>query len=356
MVEKFGYLAVLISFLTSCSAPPGAWEEMVLRDDDERLYLSSSELENRGPYVRGPYGARNLFDGNIKTCWSEGAKSDGIGESICVALEKETKNIILQNGYAKNTEVFIANNRVKEAELSILAGINIPGEVTETGVLFNTLQYKKTKTIILEDSPEPQTIAFPFKWRSLVKFRTAAIRSFRKLHRKKLTGIKQSPQAVLILQLKILSIYKGTKYDDTCITSISFQNKTGPDSKKHKTQVKIYVNKSQNAILINTGSGEPQTLVRDPKSIFQIVDVSKDSNWLIAIHMPANISHTRVETDYHLYNVALREKIPSSFISEGAGELYGFKGVNENTILMYADNKKMKDEKILLSKIYDKLK
>ncbi len=356
MIKILKCLALGILFPAACSTPPNLWEEMILRNDGGRLYLSSSELENRGPYVRGPYGVHNLFDGNPSTCWSEGAKSDGIGESICVSVDEGIKNFILQNGCAKNDEVFKANNRIKEAEISLLAGINIPGEMTETGVLFHALRYKKTKIIILEDSPKPQKINFPFKWKSLIKFKNSALRSFKKTQREKLAAMKQEPQAVFILQLKILSVYKGSKYDDTCLTSLSFENKISKDKPASVNQTKIYVNESQNAILMTDPNGKTETLVRNPKSIFQIVEVSPDKKWLIAIHMSANISHTRVETDYHLYNTELRKKIPSALISDGAGELYGFYGSGEDIFLMYADNKKMTDRKIALSEIYDKLK
>lgn len=356
MLKEFKYLTVSICFIAACSTPPNTWEEMTIRDDGGHLYLSSSELENRGPYVLGPYGAHNLFDGNSATCWSEGAKSDGIGESVWISVKEGTKSIVLQNGYAKNKEVFLSNNRIKEAEISILAGINIPGEVTETGSLFNTLLYKKTKTIILKDSPDSQKIAFPFKWKRLLKFKKSALRSFKKTHREKLAGVKQAPQTALILRLKILSVYSGTKYDDTCLTAFLFDDHTPEAKTSPENKTKIYVNESQNAILMTDENDITETLARDTKSIFQIVDISPDKQWLIVIHMPANISHTRVETDYQLYNTELRKKIPGSIISDGIGELYGFDGNGENIFLMYADNKEMTDKKINLSEIYDKLK
>jgi len=356
MVKKIKCLAVSICFIAACSTPQAPWEEIILRDDSGQFYLPSSELENRGPYVLGPYGAHNLFDANTATCWSEGAKSDGLGESVWVSIKEGTKGIILQNGYAKNEEVFRANNRIREAEISILAGINIPGEVTETGVLFNVLRYKKIKTILLKDSPARQKIAFPFKWKRLVKFKKSALRSFKKTHREKLAAVKQEPQTMFIIRLKILSVYSGAKYDDTCLTAFLFDDHAPEVKTSLEDNTKIYVNESQNAILMTDENGKTETLVRDTKSIFQIVDISPDKKWLIVIHMPANISHTRVETDYQLYNTELRKKIPGSLIADGAGELYSFDGDGENIFLMYADNKKMMDKKINLSKIYDKLK
>ncbi|MBA3065747.1 hypothetical protein KJ633_01350 [bacterium] len=354
MIKLLKCLALGIFFPAACSTPQNLWEEMMMRDAGGRLYLSSSELENRGPYVRGPYGAHNLFDGNSATCWSEGAKSDGLGESVCVSIKEGTKSFILRNGYAKDLELFNSNNRIKNAEISIFTGINIPGEATETGVLFRALQYKKIKKIVLADTPAKQEIAFPFKWKSLIKFRNSELRSFKKINRKKLAAIKQEPRAVFILQLKILSVYKGNKYDDTCLTSLSFENITD-DEHAVENQANIYVNESQNAILITDKNGKTETLVSDPKSIFQILEISPDKKWLIAIHMDANISHTRVETNYYLYNTELRKKIPSSYIANGVGELYGFDGSGEEIFLLYADNKEMTDKKIALSEIYNKL-
>ncbi|MDO9513739.1 MAG: hypothetical protein Q7J59_03905 [Elusimicrobiota bacterium] len=357
MNKTVKYLAVSISFIAACSSPQkNLWEEIILRDGYGHLYFSSSELENRGAYVRGLYGAHNLFDGNSATCWSEGAKDDGLGESVSIAIKEETKIIVMQNGYAKSDKIFKDNNRIKQAELSILAGIHIPGEVTETGVLFNALPYKKTKTITLEDSSKPQKINFPFKWKKLIKFKNSAARQFKKINREKLAGVKQEPRAVFILRIKILSVYPGDKYDDTCLSSISFENKIEIIESPGEKQTKIYVDESQNAILMTDENGRTETLVRDPKSIFQIVDVSADGKWLIAIHMPADISHTRVETDYRLYNTEMKKQVPQRLIADGAGELYGFDGKGENIFLMYADNKEMTDKRIALSGIYYKIK
>jgi len=357
MNKKSKYLTLMIAFIAACSAPKKIpWEEILLRDGTGYLYHSSSELENRGPYVRGLYGAHNLFDGNPATCWSEGAKGAGMGESVSIAIDEGTKVIILRNGYAKSDRFFRDNNRIRQAELSILAGIHIPGEVTETGLLFSALPFTKTKTITLTDSMKPQKIDFPFNWKTLERFKRTAERRFKKINRDKLSAAGQEPRTVFILRLKILSVYSGDKYDDTCLSGISFENKSDSAEMRRETAKKIYVDESQNAILMTDEDGHTETLVRDTKSIFQIVDISDDGKWLIAIHMPADISHTRVETDYRLYNTELKKMVPSKLIADGSGELYGFDGKGEDTVLLYADNKEMTDKRIAISRIYDKIK
>lgn len=127
------------------------------------------------------YRAANAFDWSASTAWGEGVKGDGIGESL-VAEFGETvkiKSIGIVNGFAETHaslgNLYTLNNRVKKAKLIFDDGEEIlafeDGKETEQKIGLNSAH--KTKS---------------------VKF-------------------------------VILEIYKGAKWDDTLISSVSFYDK-----------------------------------------------------------------------------------------------------------------------------------
>ena len=127
------------------------------------------------------YEATNL--GSIKpdTPWVEGVPGDGIGEKITLSWQtwKEADGsdggigcLIFSNGYISYDKpyLFEKNNRVKEIEIKDISGkFNFIAEI--------------------EDTPDLQLIFLPYVSDKL--------------------------------EIKILSVYKGTTYDDTCINFIS---------------------------------------------------------------------------------------------------------------------------------------
>jgi hypothetical protein len=79
---------------------------------------ASSTLLHRQPES---YGAANLMDENLITAWCEGKEDDGIGESITFTFREPRKveRIGIVVGYAKSSEVFRANNRVKAVTITL---------------------------------------------------------------------------------------------------------------------------------------------------------------------------------------------------------------------------------------------
>ena len=140
------------------------------------------------------YGPENLIDKTDRS-WCEGANGDGIGSKITIHFVKESKieSLFIKNGFG-DPEYFSMNNRVKE--------IRVRGDIGKCDCT-------------LKDSPEFQEV----KLKEPVSGRTIVI--------------------------EILSVYKGTKYSDTCFTEISFENlKIKPcekigDFKSMKVELKV---------------------------------------------------------------------------------------------------------------------
>lgn len=119
------------------------------------------------------YFPSNAVDVNSNTAWVEGAPDAGIGEWISFEnnVAKEISYIQIKNGYTKNEEVFWANNRLKKIRIEFSNDDPI--------------------IVILKDGYERGNNVYLNK------------------------TVKTTS-----LKITILDVYKGQKYDDTCISEI----------------------------------------------------------------------------------------------------------------------------------------
>jgi hypothetical protein len=145
--------------------------------------LSCAKYSNQ-PYIylnaetglkdeKGNYFFGNLIDGS-REAWCEGVKGSGIGQNLTFQFAKNTEfnAFYIKNGM-DDLQGFGERNRVKEFQLSLSVDDSLTIPVKDTGD-FQRLALKKT-----------------------------------------FSG--------LIFNLKIISVYKGSKFDDTCISEISFR-------------------------------------------------------------------------------------------------------------------------------------
>ncbi|WP_085044191.1 NADase-type glycan-binding domain-containing protein [Ensifer aridi] len=70
------------------------------------------------------YRSANLGDGALSTAWVEGSSGDGIGESIVVSFDeaRTITKIALVNGYAKSSDIFRKNSRVRDLIIRTSSG------------------------------------------------------------------------------------------------------------------------------------------------------------------------------------------------------------------------------------------
>ena len=102
---------------------------------------ASSALKDVNGFSHGP---ENLYDGDVSTAWIEGIWGPGIGESITFQYEypMRFRRIMITNGYAKSSDLFYKNGRVKELLVEAADGIKY--------------------TFTLEDSMQEQSIGLPY--------------------------------------------------------------------------------------------------------------------------------------------------------------------------------------------------
>ncbi len=138
--------------------------------EEDTLSVSSEYRDDSDSFPSG-----NLLSTDDFKPWVEGVPGDGIGEEIVVqdkdAASPRYTGFIISNGFVsyEKPHLFLYNNRVKK-------------------ILISDLDGSRVFEVDLPDSPVPQFIQFKEKY----------------------TGIK----------LRILEVYKGEKWDDTCINFI----------------------------------------------------------------------------------------------------------------------------------------
>lgn len=152
---------------THLPRPRAAGESCTRRRGD--IYCVSSTLAPQGRYS---YEVARMMDGRESTAWVEGKRGQGIGEWIVVEFDKpqQAMQIDISNGLGKNKDIYSKNSRVKEIEVRFSNG--------------------QTRRFMLADKAREQRL-----------------------------GLGGSPQTMWV-QIKILSVYPGWKYQDTAISEL----------------------------------------------------------------------------------------------------------------------------------------
>jgi len=175
----------------------------------KKIY-ASSEINKR-------YRIENIVDGDITTCWAT-RLNGGIGEQVLFGdphmpggyIRYSLAGIILYNGYCKSKELYYKNNRIKKLRIDIYRVIVYPIE-TEKGLRWYTknedINLIYTKRVILPDK---------FLYKNEIYFNKNLEKDFKNTLKQK--GIE--PDYLLLFTIE--EIYKGTKYNDLCVSEIKF--------------------------------------------------------------------------------------------------------------------------------------
>lgn len=143
------------------------------------------------------YNGKNSIDNNSQTAWVEGALGPGIFDTIMFDIAPtgsggkdfgyyKIKRLGIINGYAKSPELFVKNNRIKKLFVQI-EFIDRP-----SGGGYDKEIISLKQTYILENTDKLQFINF------------------------------DKPVKASKIIFKILSVYPGTHYDDTCLSEVYF--------------------------------------------------------------------------------------------------------------------------------------
>ena len=346
-MKSFVYLLAVLIF-NQCSAQEPDWERLFLRDAMGRLHMASSELDEVDPFEGlGEYGGHNLFDKEGSTAWVEGVQGSGIGEYILFGIGKSIPDqMVILNGYQKNKDVFTKNNRVKTIKVSLFVGFMIQGDVTEIGCYYYTKQFPTEEVITIKDMNGSQQIDFPFEENEALQFAKFNQLAFLEDFKTELDKIGEdcptcptTPSNQFFLKIKILDVYKGSQWDDTCISDIWFTTTkdkvTEIPAGEKITEVwedsdagKIYVNTDKRkGIILADGIAleKARGLDEDEHMYITLMDVSPDKEWVQIDYLYTQDGAGRVEEYSTLYSVRYLSMIDEPIL----GIIYGAFGFTE---------------------------
>jgi F5/8 type C domain len=80
------------------------------------------------------YGAHNLIDGADDTAWVEGSGGQGVGDFVVLEFDRvrAVRGLTIRNGYAKNSDIYGKNSRVKDVELRFSTGDTLQAALTDS--------------------------------------------------------------------------------------------------------------------------------------------------------------------------------------------------------------------------------
>ena len=325
-MKKITIILVLINFLLSIGyAQLEVMDTLLLAYENETFWGSSSELEAEnypedydmaGYADYGIYGSLNLSDSNPNTCWAEGSESNGIGEFIWMTIPENVITFRIRTGYQKNETIYNANNRPKELEFELYASYEPSGYVTESHNGFFISELITSTSAVIEDKLGYQDIKLDFDWPEI---------------HSQLSHDRTFDKDRFILKIKISDIYKGTKWNDACISDINVVPKP------------YCAISSDDHGLLKVTANKTDTLFYNTENVYQVVEISADLSWIIFILMPSDIENSRVSTEYKLYNTE-KEKFVTI---EDLDSMYGFVK-KDGKLFLEGSNKDLEDKTVLL--------
>ena len=285
-------------------------EELFLKQYRGGVFNESSELEKGSEGEIGKYDISNIVDMNPQTAWVEGVKGDGVGEFVLLAHKKLPSTINIYSGYGKNISLFRKNNRPKVLKISLYFGL-ADSWGGQAGEYYRAVKYKKDYVLNLKDSIHLQTFVFPFTdMAALKRFKEENLRVLTALGpREGIPPFPEPPDQEWIIKLEIENIYKGSAWEDTCISEVFFNDRFISDVHRftHQFIKKVYESDKEDAVLMDT-EGErsvPLCQSKNGESLYSIGDVSKNREWLTVIKQSWSKGAPRAETSYLIFNTFL---------------------------------------------------
>lgn len=175
------------SYLEAQGRPPEPPDEKCSRDDDclEQYAMARDRWTCK-------YSAHSAQDQDPATAWCEGSKGYGVGDIVIVA-RNTSQPLEIFSGYGKSTKLHRANGRPRSVRVYVLQADE--KGVTEMGEIHKRVRVLAQHTVQLADRFGFQPLPLP-------------------------AHTVNESRASTLVALKILSVYEGSKYKDTCVSEI----------------------------------------------------------------------------------------------------------------------------------------
>ncbi len=286
------------------------WERLFLmtnKINGEFLsYAFSSELDGVSPFEEGfgKYSIINLFDKDPTTAWVEGVEGYGEGEKLVFGLEDELpEKLVISNGYQKSENIYLSNSRPKTIRITVYTGYFLDGEVTELASIYRIRKLISPFSYMLKDQMGKQEIPLNLDPGAVIKEKEKSLDLFKEVFSENLEDIKKycpecsdKPVFQYILKIEIVDVYKGSRWDDTCISDFEavYAKKKLKGIPEGDTIEDVYesddaesgiiyvdTDKEKKLILVDKDKMKENELLGNSGTGFDIVlmDVSPDKEW-----------------------------------------------------------------------------
>ena len=167
----FSVIAIINNNQNRASETPETNSETAADDD---VYIESVRASSELKENQIIHSAESVCDNDTSTAWVEGAQGNGIGESITIQFDKDyfVKEIAINAGYQKSSDLYLKNNRPSQITVSFSDGTSESHYLDDV----NGIQYVRLDESVVTDK----------------------------------------------VVLTIDAVYQGTAYTDTCISEIGF--------------------------------------------------------------------------------------------------------------------------------------
>ncbi|WP_061209501.1 NADase-type glycan-binding domain-containing protein [Leptospira borgpetersenii] len=187
-----------------------------------KVKSSSSSILTEKNKPKDFYDPIRVMDGKIETAWCEGKDGEGTNEYIEYILPPT--NVIglnILNGFGKYKDKYLSNNRVKDAKISILSENGTKKEFTYTFIDNACGSESAGGKIELAEDYCHEFSDNKSKFKSCISdFQNQCLMSDYDGGGERI--FFKDRLKIVYFKLEILSVYPGSKYNDTCIAEISF--------------------------------------------------------------------------------------------------------------------------------------
>lgn len=340
------------------------WEGLFLRsykiNGEFQSYAYSSELDEVPAFEGGfgKYTIINLFDKDPTTAWVEGAQGYGEGEMLFIGLGDELpEKMLISNGYQKSESIYKSNSRPKTIRITVYTGYHLDGEVTERASIYRIRKLISPFTYMLKDQMGKQEILLGLNPEEVIREKGKSLELFKEVFSKNIEDIKKycqgcsdKPDFQYLLKIEIVDVYKGSRWDDTCISDFEavFAKKKVKGIPKGDTIEEVYesddaesgiiyvdTDKEKKLILVDKFKMKENELIGDDGTGFDIVlmDVSPDKEWAQVDILFYEEGAARVEEYSTLFHVRSMQRIDYSILDIK----YGMAGFFEEDGKLFLD-------------------
>ena len=277
------------------------------------------------------YPVNNLFDGNFKTCWIA-AKGEQYSDVWIKLPDKEGIKLNIFSGYGKSTALYYQNARPQKIHVSLYYGFLPDGYVSESSMKYKIADLHKVFDIELKDKFGIQTFSIPVKVEELNYLEQKAIKAYK---------MKNYPTPInqgFFIALSIDEIYKGTKYDDVCISEMFFNRPYIVEKTANTPKITNVFIKNDNTLIMDTKNKQNILVYQDKNSILQLLETDKNKEWAILLKSPDE-NTGRIETEYLLIDL-INKKLVNNDLKTKYKDYYPdsdiyFEQVNDQLFLKY---------------------